>query len=72
MKAARAKKNYLIDVKLFAAIRVDATDADAACEIVRTLLEGHSAHLGNIDGAPVIVEPSIESCEIVEVDGEAA
>jgi hypothetical protein len=66
---------YLYDVKLFASLRIRATDRKSADAKIRDLLDCATANFGwdNEFGRPLIGEVSLDTedgAELIEVDGE--
>lgn len=67
-----AKHEYLFDVKLFAAVRVTAENAEEARAMIRDQLECADTNFGTWDnGDPICAEASLDGeLDLVEVDGE--
>lgn len=65
---------YLFDVKLFAAIRVNATSEAEARQMMKDSIDCATANLGAWpNGDPIVCEVSLdepENDELVEIDGE--
>lgn len=63
-------KEYLFDVKLFATVRINATDERAARAKLARLFDCAAVNAGEMDGQPVIFDASLDGSDLVEVDGE--
>lgn len=67
-------REYLFDVKLFAAIRVKANSEAEARQMMMDAIDCNTANLGAWpNGDPIICEVSLdepENDELVEIDGE--
>lgn len=66
-------REYLFDVKLFAAIRVMATSQAQARSLLARHVDGAEANLGSWpDGSPILTEvyqDDADNDELVEIDG---
>jgi hypothetical protein len=72
LESGAGKHEYLFDVKLFAALRISASNERAARRILKEVLDCATINCGALpDGSPLVGEASADGHpELVEVDGE--
>lgn len=67
--------DYLFDVKMFAAISIEAASEAEARQMLKDAIDGKSANFGAWpNGDPIICEVSLdepENDDLIEIDGEA-
>lgn len=67
-------KEFLFDLKLFASVRVRATNESAARSMIANAFNCADANFGAWpNGDPILGEASLDDCgpDLIEIDGEA-